>query len=729
MKPTDPNYLGRYMMPFVPDEERRAEWKRKSPNKIHLYDPKKIEKKRTKGKEVRKDELRVLQQIVHVYEHTYDDFEFNSLRIIDHYKKYYGSNSLRPYTVGQMIQFQVVPDGQIFELTLFKFLQNYSMLSIPVIGLADLSDWSPYVPHVFSAESWYQRINQYIIACCDKVNMRCIDECIALAKYVMNQFIYRVGDRAALSISNNEFIEVMKRNPEAFKSITCKFDIPKHAAPSEVEKITMDRTKALLAFIGQQTDLSISTYARNGLFNKIQFREYAVHITHKPHLDGTTVPYTYPTNMFMGIKDPRAAMVDSYGGRKAENTKLNVSDAGTLERAFCMLMSPVKDVDVDYECDSRHFRKRYISDISDLEKIEGRVIVDDPNAEELSYYIAGVKDTDLIGKVVFMKTPITCTHPKRSKGVICSACYGKRLAGLNRDIHIGRVSAVDNADEIEQKLLSAKHALETNTNEIEFDEGFEQYFTHEYGQIMFNSTFLEAVESNSSLMDHLFLEFYPAQMAKCKDGEARRYDRMFHEIVVYDDRDESKLVIAEAHGNPIYLSPEFTTEAFIRKLHYWNKKDPIRVPFNELIDSGVPLISVLFEYTYKNNELVGPLLKLDEILFNCEKIADFKDINDCMDTLMPLFVKGGIHVPDYQMELLISQLITDPNGKPVDWTLDDPAYVFNSINKSIRQFDSPVTSILYRESGAQLAGAGGTFEKYGTSDYDPFLISDKSIYE
>ena len=96
-------------------------------------------------------------------------------------------------------------------------------------------------------------------------------------------------------------------------------------------------------------------------------------------------------------------------------------------------------------------------------------------------------NTELIGKTIYMKTPITCTHPRRHEGYICSACYGKLMASLNCDIHIGKIAAAESADEIEQKLLSAKHALQTDTIRVEFDEIFYQYFELGNGQIGLNS--------------------------------------------------------------------------------------------------------------------------------------------------------------------------------------------------------------------------------------------------
>lgn len=662
-----------------------------------------------------------LDQIVHVEDHNMADFEFNALDIVDHYRTYYGNQEFGMLTLGQTIKFTVY-DGQNepFELPLFKFLMNYTMLVLPIEVGSDLRSWKPWIPSRWTSDGWVEQMNKYIHDARPLANMRKICECIALSKYLMNMWVAQAGDRIGLSISNNDFIELMKRSKDAYESITCTFDIPDGISPTDLEKLTMDRTQRLLSYISDQIDLPISVYARNKLFNPTQFREYAVHICHKPDLSGNTIPYTYPTNIIMGIKDLRAFAVDAHGGRKAEITKLNVSDAGTLERALMMMMSPVSHVDINYECNSRHFRKRYIGRARDLENLDGRVYTLDPKSDD--FWILDPNNTELIGKTIYMKTPITCTHPRRHEGYICSACYGKLMASLNCDIHIGKIAAAESADEIEQKLLSAKHALQTDTIRVEFDEIFYQYFELGNGQIGLNSDMVEESMEGESNFAHLYLEFYPSTMGKRQDGESRHFDRWFREIVIYDDRDDSRITIAEKNGALLYLSPEFNDEHFLPAMHYKDVRDVIQIPFRDLCDCGEIVTQVLFEFSYKNHELASPLLTLDKIMFNCNEVNSFDGYDDCLDTLIPLFVKGGIYIPDYQTEMLVSQMITRPDGKPVDWNDPHPEYVFNSVNKSIRRGPSALTSILYREAGAQIAGQYDTYDKTGTSGYDWFIL-------
>lgn len=702
-------YLGRHMENLYPKKER----KKKFTHPIFIYSTEDA---------LEDDRFDKLYQIVNVYEHCLEDFEFNARKMIKHFKNMYG-NDISHFGLGQSIRFRVYKKQEPIDLPLFQFFINYTMLIVPILTGCDMTHWSPWIPERWTASGWDKQMDLYISKARDKCNMRYLCELIEWAKYLTNLWCAEAGDRLALSISNNDFLEVAKRSEEARKMMECDFDIPDDIEPSELEQMKKRLTAKLLGIMGDQTDLPISVYARNGLFNPGQAAEFFVLQGYKPDLADHTIPMTRHTNIIKGVGDPVAFMVDAYGGRKAEVLKLNVSDAGAFERSLTMLLSSVRYVDPDWECDSKHFRVRDIEGIDMLEKLEGRVATFDPESDE--YFIISPDDTNLIGKRLYIKTPITCTHPRRNEGYICSACYGKLMANLNRDVHIGRLAGLNSADEIEQKLLSAKHALNTNTNDIEFNDLFNAYFSKAAGQIQFNDAILEAAANGESHIADLFLEFHLPTMKKALDGEGRHFDRSISEIVIFDQAAETHTVIKEENGVPICLSPDFVLKVFLPMIAHHNPEEPVLIPFTALVDnSGTAIIQTLFEYQYVNNGIAKPLDTMQKIMTKTSEINAFKDYDECLNTLIPLFVAGGIHLPEFQQELLVSQLICGPDGKPVDWTLEKPEYQFMTIDRAIYSNPSPITSILYHESSGQLAGNHGTYEKSGTSQYDWFILSD-----
>ena len=79
--PMSPDYLGIYLQKYVTDAERKRRWKKRA-NKIFLYSPNIYDND--------KKCHQVLNQLVKVQNHTLEDIEFNSLRIISHFKEFYG---------------------------------------------------------------------------------------------------------------------------------------------------------------------------------------------------------------------------------------------------------------------------------------------------------------------------------------------------------------------------------------------------------------------------------------------------------------------------------------------------------------------------------------------------------------------------------------------------------------------------------------------------------------
>lgn len=671
------------------------------------------------------DKLSMLDPIVNVYEHNREDFERNAFRIINHFKKNLGRSTGRIYTIGQYVKFRVVKDGPIHELILFEFFHNYLLLEPQVLFGVDLSHWTPWNPPQFSNSGWTDELNKILYLCRKNTTADYMGEIVGDIKYAANMFAVDVGDILGLSISNNEIIELMKRDEKARETIECT-GIPENLAPNQLEKVVAKRTTNILKFMGEQKDLSIATLARNGLFNPMQAREFFVHIGYKPTLTGATLPYTENTNALMGWKGILAQMSNAIGGRKAETLKLKVSDAGDFERSLSALLSPIRFVDMEYDCDSKHFRKRYIDSQEVLKNLDGRVCTLDPKSNE--YMIIDPHDhtQNLIGKTVYLKTPITCTHPRRKEGYICAACYGKLLASINQAYHIGRLSALNCADELEQKLLSAKHALLTNTSEVSFSDNFNDYFENGYCRIRFNGTFIDAVLSDPDNYDSLYFEFNLDTIEKKKDGENRNFDRCVKEIVIVNAKTDEKVSICETNGLNIFFSPEFNERYFLPAARK-STGDTVLVSIPEIINNDCVHLAddedsfLLFEYQFKNYEIADSLMKLTGILFNGTKIDQYNSFNECMDELLPLFNKGGIKIPEVHIELLVGALILDEDMHPVDWTQDDPQYRFFSITKAILNCESVVTSLLFRESTHQLAGRYATYDKDGTSISDIFL--------
>ena len=104
-------------------------------------------------------------------------------------------------------------------------------------------------------------------------------------------------------------------------------------------------------------------------------------------------------------------------------------------------------------------------------------------------------------------------------------------------------------------------------------------------------------------------------------------------------------------------------------------------------------------------------------------MSAFQSYDECVDTLIPLFRKAGISIPDYLPELILANMIISDSGEMVDWTEEHPSYHLTSMVKSIDQNPSAIQSMLFHEPGKQLEGAYNTYGKTGVGDYDYFLAN------
>lgn len=673
----------------------------------------------------KKPETIRLKQVVNLYNHSKEDMENNTEHMMQFISTHLCDGLDAIYTVGQYVRFRTEKGSKVYKLPLGIFLFNY-ILWYPNLAINNkIKEEMILTSTKMTNGVLTAYINKHIIyENRNKVTFYELCELIQVTKSSLNRACKLFGDKIMMSLSLFEFISVMKNDKDARESLTCSFDIPKNASPGRLEKLIKKRTADLLKTIENRTDLNISTYAKTGLFNPAQFKEFAVHMAFKPDLIGNTIPFTSNTNILMGIKDMKAFTVDARGGRKAEALKLRVSDAGEFERSLNLLLARTRFVDENYVCESKHFIERTISSRDELINNDGRVFTFDPNSDE--YYIIDPYDDsqDLMGKTLYIKTPITCTHPKRKDGYICKACYGYLLSSINTDVHIGRLSSLESSDQTQQKLLGGKHALDTKTNEIQFDSTFYNYFKLNGTQISIQDDLsVELLDFGSSVDYDIFLMFEPLDVKKNKDGEGSRFDRSIPEIKIYDKNSDTISLVRENSGLPIYLTPEMS-EIYVDSSYSNGNSETILIPFSDLVLKDGEHFN-LFEVRYKNDDLADPILELTGILGKSSEINAYETYNGLINKLIPLFNRGGIYIPHIHLELIISALIFDSEtDREVDWTIPEVSYKFKTLDKAILNSQSVWTSLLYQETTKQLSGGYDSYNKKGTSIYDVFISEE-----
>ena len=131
--------------------------------------------------------------------------------------------------------------------------------------------------------------------------------------------------------------------------------------------------------------------------------------------------------------------------------------------------------DPEYICHTKNLEEIYISSPDILDKFKNRwyrLRMDGPEYNMSSE--PRINEKHLVGKTLYFRSPMTCASHTHGHGV-CYRCYGN-LAYTNADINIGKIATEILGSDLTQKLLSAKHLLESKIVSMNWPEYFKDFF-------------------------------------------------------------------------------------------------------------------------------------------------------------------------------------------------------------------------------------------------------------
>ena len=216
--------------------------------------------------------------------------------------------------------------------------------------------------------------------------------------------------------------------------------------------------------------------------NKGQAKEVIINIGTKPNGQGGVFQHAIPHSFINGgLQSVEDVVIDSSIGRIAQILqKQNVGQSGAFARRLGLNNQDTKlHMDPRYSCNTKNFQKVTITE-RNLSLFDMRYYRFTPNGIE--YRLDATKDTHLVGKTLLFRSPMRCASAAKGYG-ICYKCYGD-LAYVNRNINIGQIASEQLTAIYTQKLLSAKHLLESAIIKMKWVEDFHKYFNVEFDQIM-----------------------------------------------------------------------------------------------------------------------------------------------------------------------------------------------------------------------------------------------------
>ena len=470
-------------------------------------------------------------------------------------------------------------------------------------------------------------------------------------------------------------------------------------------------------YLGYDHCLADACRASEGI-NPKQFKEFTINIGTKPNGRGGI--FERPImNSFIngGVASPIDYFIESSTGRTAQIIKYqNVGSSGHFARILGLNnMDSSLYPDPNYDCYSRNFVKITIKDKKTLKMLKNRYYRLYPNGIE---YVIKSSDTNLIGKEIYLRSPVTCASAARGQG-ICYKCYGDLAytvydAGIRFGVNVGRIASENLSSSLTQKLLSAKHLLETFIEKISWSDKFNELFEIEGNLVHLNPEpdpklykmiiSPEAIELENEEDDDLVV-------SDDDENSTALYNEFIREFDVSDG--ENIYHITSDKGAKLYISNELNS--IIRR-----KGEPIDgkifIDFIELKSGNLFIIPI------ENNELSKTLDRLKDLLDKNSTIALY-NIHTLLQALIDTAIEGGLNIASTHLEVILSNQIRDADNilERARWYELNPNYEILSLNKSLTCNPSVTISMSYQKVSRLLYNPL-TFKKNGSSFMDLFFM-------
>ena len=471
-------------------------------------------------------------------------------------------------------------------------------------------------------------------------------------------------------------------------------------------------------YLGYDHCLADACRASEGI-NPKQFKEVTINIGTKP--DGHGGVFEKPIlNSFIngGVATPMDYFIESSTGRTAQIIKYNnVGSSGHFARLLGLNnMDSFLHHDPNYDCGSRNFIEVVIKDKKTLKMLSNRYYRLFPNGMEMLIHR---NDTNLIGKKIYLRSPITCASAARGQG-FCYKCYGDLAytildAELNFGVNPGRIASENLSSSLTQKLLSAKHLLETFVEKIAWVKKFNEFFEVVGNTISLNSDFEgnnykliidpESIELENEEDDDL-------SSIEDDDSGSGLFNEYITEFDVMEPTGEIHHICNDKNAK-LYISNELNI--IIRK-----KGEPIEgkiyVDFSEIKES------TLFVMLIENNELSKTLEHLQNLL-NKNNTIKGMDIHQLLQALIDTVIEGGLKIASTHLEVILSNQCRDADNilERPKWYLYNPNYEILSLNRALTCNPSVTISMSYQKVSKLLYNPL-TFKKNGSSFMDLFFM-------
>lgn len=606
-------------------------------------------------------------------------------------------------------------DNETVKLSIFDYWFNLIFWGLPVAVGAPITSKYLWFYLDIDQDSISSYVNSFLEEYRDKFeniplnNM--IDDVMFRFQYIdkFSLFLYNTAN-------NEDTLELMRTNPAFYDAVHC--DLSSVDIAEIKDRGQAYTNQGIEAIIESKHHWAEPYFRSKQGINRKQFRELLFNIGTVPDDNGSIYPKPINGNFCnRGITNPVDYLIEARKSRRAQILgHQNVGTSGAFARILNLNnMNERLHRDPDYICNSKHFVEVDIKDKKTLSMYKNRYYRLKPNGVEMKMSQEPLKhESHLIGKHVYFRSPITCAS--RTKGMgICHRCYGG-LAKTNHDINVGTIAAELLSSMLTQRLLSAKHLLESNVRQMRWSPYFGAFF-----ELNFNTIRLKEDEDWKKYKMIVTVDDIYSDDEDEDDGssDAFQFDKYITKFTVVDAKGNTFEIKTEDADN-MYFTVEF--DKLIKK------KSPdgdgaITISFDDLKGKNLFFITVI------NDGLSSTLDKIKHLL---DRDADVKALNTkdaVTQELVDTIVKGGLSIDAIHLEILLANqcVSADSSLLEPEWQYPDANYRMVTLNERLRDNPSVCVSLMYKDI-KKLLFYPLTFQKSKASSVDLFYMISPQNY-
>lgn len=500
----------------------------------------------------------------------------------------------------------------------------------------------------------------------------------------------------------------------------------------DISSVPIDRVKdALTAATNEAIDIIqaakellgynhclASNFRTGEALNRKQFTETYIGLGIQADAAGNIIPMIISKAFITGaLEDMCVLFIEAARARKALiYSHKNVSTTGSFARISKLCnMDTWLYPDPNFSCSTRNPIPTIIRDRKMLSRFIGRYFRRTKFGIEENI----TEDTiDIIGETIWLRSPMTCASHAAGRG-ICYRCYGD-LAFTNSDINIGIMAAELLSSALTQRLLSAKHLLETKIKKIIWCDEFDRFFYVDTNKIMLNDvTALKGYKMIIKIDDLTIGDFEDDEPIDEDDEEGfdssdvSKNNFCLTEFIVESPFGERSLVKSVDYDKMI--ASDQLNAIIIKKMAKVADEEYIVIDMAECEDH-------VFTVTVENSELTQTLGMINTLI-NKTSVTSAMTTEEMLQKFNDTLMEAGLDLCSVHAEVMIANQIVsvrDPYKRP-SWQYENEPYKINAMSTQLDNNPSVAISLSYQDVPRQLYSAK-TYKKTAPSQMDLFFV-------